>query len=212
MIRIVLVMFLISQITFSQTKFEQGMQQALKFEQDGKIDEAGNLYERIGNAASTNWLPYYNLALLKTRTTFKIKDNTLIETQLDLATNFVNSADAISPDNSEIYVLKALINVAKIVSNPMVNGRNLSGETIYLYKKAIALNPDNPRAHSGLANFQMGSARFFKQDLTPYCKKLQESLAMYDIFKPESKFHPIWGKERALEALKDCNRTVGQTH
>ena len=193
-----------SQLTYSQTKFEQGMQQAFILMQENKNDEAANLFERIGNAASTNWLPYYNVALLKTRATFGLKDLAKIEAQLAIATEFVDKADAISPNNSEIYVLKGLINVAKIASNPMVYGASLSGATTQLYQKAIAFDNKNPRAHSGLTEFEMGSARFFKQDLTPYCKRLQASVALYDNFKPESNFHPNWGKDRVLQMLKSC--------
>ncbi len=206
MIRLVLVvlMYLVSLVTFSQTKFEQSMQQAFVLMQENKKDEAANLFERIGNAESTNWLPYYNVGLLKTRATFGLKDLAKIEAQLAIATEFVDKADAISPNNSEIYVLKGLINVAKIASNPMVYGASLSGATTQLYQKAIAFDNNNPRAHSGLTEFEMGSARFFKQDLTPYCKRLQASIALYDNFKPESNFHPNWGKDRVLQMLKSC--------
>ncbi len=206
MIRIVLtlLMYIVSQVTISQTKFEEGMQQAFQLMQENKLEESANLFERIGNAEPTNWLPYYNLALLKTRTTFGVKDNTIIESQLKIATEFADKADEISPNNSEIYVLKGLINVAKIASNPMVYGASLSGVTTQLYQKAMAFDANNPRAVSGLAEFEMGGARFFKQDLTPYCKKLEESISLYDNFKPSSKFHPNWGKDRVLEVLKSC--------
>jgi len=198
-------MYLISQVTTSQTKFEQGMQQAFQLMQENKLEEASNIFERIGNAEPDNWLPYYNLALLKTRTTFGMKDKTNLEAQLNIATDFTDKADAISPDNSEIYVLKALINVAKIASDPMVYGASLSGETTTLYQKAIGLDRNNPRAHSGLAEFEMGGARFFKQDLSPYCKKLQASIALYNSFKPASNLHPNWGKSRVLQVLKSCD-------
>ena len=201
---IILLMFLVSLVTFSQPKYEQGMQQAFQLMQENKLDDAANLFERIGNAEKTNWLPYYNVALLKTRTTFAMKDNSKIEAQLKIAEDFIAKADAISPDNSEIYVLKALINVAKIASNPMVYGASLSAPTSKLYQKAIALDKNNPRAQSGLIDFEMGGAKFFNKDLTPYCKKLQKTLAMYDAFTPVSKFHPNWGKERVLEVLKEC--------
>jgi len=210
MIRLVLVfvMYLISQVMTSQTKFEQGMQHAFQLMQENKLEEASNVFERIGNAEPDNWLPYYNLTLLKTRTTFGMEDKTKVEEQLKIATDFIDKADAISPENSEIYVLKGLINVAKIASNPMVYGASLSGETTELYQKAIALDPNNPRAHSGLAEFEMGGARFFKQDLSPYCTKLEASIAIYDNFKPASNFHPNWGKERVLQVLKSCGEST----
>jgi len=206
MIRIIFVflMYLVSLVTFSQSQFEESMQQAFQLMKENKIDEANNLFERIGNAEPTNWLPYYNVALLKTRTTFVMKDKAIIEAQLKEAEKFADKADVISPNNSEIYVVKALINVAKIASNPMAYGASLSSPTMKLYQQAIAFDNSNPRAHSGLADFEMGGARFFKQDLSPFCKKLRKSLVIYDAFQPKSPFHPKWGKERVLQVLKGC--------
>ena len=206
MIRIVtaLVIFLVSQVTYSQTKFEQGMQQAFKLMAENKNEEAANTFERIAQVETDNWLPYYNLALLKARTTFEMKDKTKVAAELKAAEAYADKADDISPDNSEVYVLKAFINVAKIVMDPMTYGASLTPAITDLYQKAIRLNKDNPRAHSGLVEFEMGGARYFGQGLTPHCKRLQATIALYDNFKPESKFHPNWGKEWVLEVLKGC--------
>lgn len=213
MIRLVtaLVIFLVSQVTYSQTKFEQGMQQAFKLMGENKNEEAANAFERIAQVETDNWLPYYNLALLKTRTTFEMKDKTKVAAQLKAAEEFADKADDISPDNSEIYVLKALINVAKIVMDPMTYGASLTPETTDLYQKAIRLNKNNPRAHSGLVEFEMGGARYFNQDLTPYYKRLRATIALYDNFKPESEFHPNWGKNWVLEVLKADTSTKETT-
>ena len=210
MIRIVLfiVVYLMSQLSFSQTKYEQGMEKAFNLMSENKNDEAANMLERIANAGPENWLPPYHIALLKARTSFTMKDKSKQEAQIKSAEDYIASAEALSPDNSEVYVVKAMINVAKIASNPMVNGAALSGPTSALYKKAIELDKTNPRAHSGLVEFEMGGARFFKQDLTPYCKKLQESTKLYDAFKPTDKFSPAWGKDWTLQVITSCGGTV----
>jgi len=210
MIRIitVLVIYLVTQVLTAQTKFEQGMEQAFALMNENKIEEASNLLERISSAEPENWLAPYHLALLKARSSFAITDKAKQEAQIEAAFDFIDKADLLSPDNSEIYVVIALINVAKIASNPMVNGAILSGPTAELYKKAIALDNTNPRAHSGLAEFEMGGARFFGQDLSPYCKRLQETIALYDAFKPAGKFYPKWGKEWTLQVIEGCGGTV----
>lgn len=210
MIRIIilLVIYLISQVTTAQTNFEQGMEQAFALMNENKIEEAANLLERISSAEPENWLAPYHLALLKTRSSFAITDKAKQEAQIAAASDFIDKADLLSPDNSEVYVVKGLINVAKIASNPMVNGATLSGPTTELYKKAITLDNNNPRAHSGLTEFEMGSARFFEQDLSPYCKRLQETLALYDAFKPAGKFYPNWGKEWTLQVIESCGGTA----
>ncbi len=206
MIRIVLVIvvFVLSQVTYSQTKFEQGMEKAFQLMTENKNDEASNMLERIASAEPMNWLPPYHIALLKARTSFTMTDKTKQEAQIKLAEDFIATADALSPNNSEVHVVMGMINTAKIVLNPMVNGATLSEPTIKLYRKAIALDKTNPRAYSGLAEFEMGGARFFKQDLTPYCKRLQKSIKMYDDFKPASKYAPNWGKDWTLQVLKGC--------
>ncbi len=209
MIRLVtaLVIFLVSQVTYSQTKFEQGMQQAFQLMAENKNEEAANAFERIAQVETDNWLPYYNLALLKARTTFEMKDKTKVAAEIKAAEEFADKADDISPDNSEIYVLKAFINVTKIVMDPMTYGASLSPVTTDLYQRAIRLDKNNPRAHSGLVEFEMGGARYFNQDLTPHCKRLQATIALYDSFKPESDFHPNWGKDWVLGVLKTCGGT-----
>ena len=210
MIRIitVLVIYLVTQVLTAQTKFEQGMEQAFALMNENKIEEASNLLERISSAEPENWLAPYHLALLKVRSSFAITDKAKQEAQIAASSGFIDMADLLSPDNSEVYVVKGLINVAKIASNPMVNGATLSGPTVELYKKAIALDNTNPRAHSGLVEFEMGGARFFGQDLGPYCKRLQESIALYDAFIPAGKFYPKWGKEWTLQVIEGCGGTV----
>ncbi len=210
MIRIVLVIvvYVLSQVSYSQTKFEQGMEKAFKLMTENKNDEASNMLERIASAEPMNWLPPYHIALLKARTSFMMTDKTKQEAQIKLAEDYIATADALSPNNSEVYVVKAMINVAKIASNPMVNGAALSEPTMKLYRQAIALDKTNPRAQSGLIEFEMGGARFFKQDLTPYCKRLKATLKTYDDFKPASKYAPKWGKDWTLQVLKGCGDTA----
>ena len=206
MIRIitVLLLLLLSHFTSAQGNFEKGMEKAFALMQENKNDESANLLERIAKAESENWLPAYHLALLQARTSFNTKDKTKREAKIAMAEEYIATADALSPENSEVYVVKGMINVAKIAAEPMVYGPTLSAPTEKLYQKAIALDNSNPRAHSGLAEFQMGGARFFGQDLSPYCKKLQESIELYDAFKAESKFHPSWGKQWTLQVIKSC--------
>ena len=52
MVRIVIlvVIYFVSQLTHSQTKFEEGMQQAFSLMSENKYDEATNMLERIANA------------------------------------------------------------------------------------------------------------------------------------------------------------------
>jgi hypothetical protein len=50
----------------------------------------------------------------------------------------------------------------------------------------------------------MGSARFFGQDTTPFCKDVEKALELFATFKPETPFAPNWGQDRAEDTLKSC--------
>ena len=56
----------------------------------------------------------------------------------------------------------------------------------------------------GKAEWDMGSARFFGQDNSPFCGDIEKSIELFTNFKPETPFHPNWGKERAEDVLKSC--------
>lgn len=56
------------------------------------------------------------------------------------------------------------------------------------------------------ADWAMGSARYFGKDTAPYCKQLEDALTLFDSYKPESKFHPNWGKDRGEIIVKQCKR------
>ena len=109
MIRIVLivVMYLLSQVGHAQSKFDQGMEKAFKLMTENKNDEASNMLERIASAEPMNWLPPYHIALLKARTSFTMTDKSKQEAQIKQAEDFIATADALSPNNSEVYVVKS---------------------------------------------------------------------------------------------------------
>lgn len=52
--------------------------------------------------------------------------------------------------------------------------------------------------------FEMGKARYFKQDTKPMCAQIEKAIPLFSTFKPETVFHPNWGLDRALEVQKEC--------
>ena len=86
----------------------------------------------------------------------------------------------------------------------MTYGMKYGGKIAELYEKATAIDPSNPRAALGKAEWAMGSAKYFGKDTAPYCKDIEASIELFNTFKPESQLHPNWGKERAEAVSKDC--------
>ena len=83
-------------------------------------------------------------------------------------------------------------------------GMTLSGKNVQLYQQAIQLAPENPRVIFSKAEWDMGSARYFGKDTTPYCKDVEKALELFATFKSEIPFYPKWGKERAERVLASC--------
>lgn len=198
---IAIALFLISSIAFAQGPYEKGMQKALQLWGEGKTADASNLFERIANAEMDNWLPYYYVAQINTIISFGEKDKEKLTQQLEKAQEYIDLAKNISPDNPEIIVQQAMTHTAWIAFDGATYGMTLSGKVAALYAKAQEIAPQNPRVVFSKAEWDMGSARYFGKDTTPYCKDVARSLELFDTFKAESDFHPNWGKDRAESVL-----------
>jgi hypothetical protein len=105
-----------------------------------------------------------------------------------------------------LYCLQALINTAWIVADPMTNGMKLSGKTMEIYAKAEALDPNNPRAVFGKADFAINGAKWTGVDTKPLCKEVERSIGLFENFKPAMPFAPNWGLERAKQTLANCSK------
>jgi hypothetical protein len=193
-------------IATAQGQFEQGMGKAFQLWGEGKNTESSAMFERIATAEPNSWLPNYYVALVNTTSAFTIKDKEQIDSLLTKAQNALDVELIKTPNNSELIVLQALIHTAWVVFDPMTNGQKLSGTILELYAKAIALDPNNPRAVAGKAEYEIGGAKFWGTDTKPMCAQIEKAIGLFATFKPETPFSPKWGLERALEAQKGCNK------
>ena len=201
---ITLTLLFIGTMASAQDKYSSGMQKAFQLWGEGEIAEASNMFERISSAELDNWLPAYYASQVNTVASFGEKDKEKLTQQLEKAQEQVDIAKAISPNNPEILVQQALIHTAWVAYDGATYGMTLSGKVAALYQKALQLAPNNPRVVFSKAEWDMGSAKFFGQDIGPYCKDVEHALELFANFKPETPFHPQWGKERAEQVLSNC--------
>jgi hypothetical protein len=202
---IIIATLLVMGFVNAQTNYEKGMQKAFDLWGSNTI-EAANLFERIANAETDNWLPAYYAAQVNITSSFGEKDEQKLSAKLKKAQDLINDASAISKDNAEVLVLQALLHTAWVAYDGATYGMTLSPKVVELYVKAQALAPDNPRVVYCKAEWNMGSARFFGQDVTPYCKDLEKAVELFANFKPETPFHPNWGKDRTIMILESCGK------
>lgn len=189
----------------AQTQFEQGMNKAFELWKTGNPVEASAMFERIAAVEKDNWLPNYYVAFITTTTAFEFRnDKEKVAALLNKAQESLDIEFQKNPENPELLVLQALIYTAWISFDPMTNGMKMSGKVMEIYSKAEQIAPNNPRVVFGKAEFEMGSARYFKQDTSPMCGQIDKAITLFNTFKPESVFHPNWGLDRALKVQKGC--------
>ncbi|WP_139957637.1 hypothetical protein [Flavicella sediminum] len=188
----------------AQGTYEKGMQKAFGFWSSGKTTEAANLFERISSAEKNNWLPLYYAAQVRVLSSFGLKDETVITANLKAAQKNIDQAFEISNNNAELLVLQALLHTVWVAFDGATYGPKLSGTVYGLYAKAHKIAPNNPRVVYAKAEWEMGGAKFFGKDITPFCKDIQRSLELFATFELETPFHPNWGKERAEQIANDC--------
>lgn len=205
------VIFLSTLILFStiwltaQTPYEETMNQAFGLWEDGKATEAIALFERIGQAETDNWIPLYHAAHFLIVTSFNEKDPDKQDATLDHARTLIKQANERSPNNSELTTLEGFLLTAFVATDPSTYGMMYSQKIMELHSKAIQLDPNNLRAQLNKIQFEMGSARFFGNDLAPFCEQVQQLIPKFEEEQPQIPFAPSHGIENAKAIVKQCD-------
>jgi len=189
----------------SQSQYESGMQKAFGLWQDGKSNEAVAVFERIGQAEKDNWIPLYHAANVLIASQFQIKDMVMKNSMLEKAKGIIAEAHKRSENNSEIITLEGVLYTGYVAMDPGTFGMKYSPMIMQLHGKAVALNPENPRALANKIEYEMGSARFFGNDLAPFCVQMKEILPKFENQKLDVPFAPSYGIERAKQVAESCN-------
>lgn len=191
-------------------KFVRAMEKALSGMDTLKTSEqwlaASNNFERIAQKETQEWLPAYYVAFCQTMAFNTSQDKTMYELFARRADEFATKADALNPNNSEIYVLKSMISGLFIRINPMVNGQKYGPVAGMQLEKAKMLDPENPRAY-----MQEGATLLFTPpqwggDKVKAKEMLEKAAAKYDAFQPASGIHPNWGKKTNEMFLEMANK------
>lgn len=168
--------------------------------------ETSNTFERIATKEPKEWLPAYYVALCHAMAYNLTQDRSKHELLAKKAEEFINKADALNPDNSEIYVVKNMVSGLFIRLNPMVNGQKYAPVAAAQLAKAMELDPENPRAH-----MQQGTTLFFTPEQWGGNKAagkaaLEQAAVKFEAFKPASSIHPAWGATMNKYILEMANK------
>jgi tetratricopeptide (TPR) repeat protein len=191
-------------------KFVKAMEKALAGMDTLKTaeqwQESANAFERIALKEPKEWLPAYYVALGHDMAFNLTQDVIKQELLAKRAEEFINAADALNPDNAEIYVLKSMVSGLFIRLNPMVNGRKYAPLASAQLEKALSLDPENPRAY-----MQKGLTLFFTPaqwggDKVEGKRMFETASAKFAAFKAASSIHPVWGNRTNNMFLEMANQ------
>lgn len=171
---------------------------------DSEKVELSNQFERIAKAEKDKWQPYYYAAMLQILRTYQMKGAGVDEV-LDNADNLLISAEMVSPDNSELLCLKAMVLTARISVDPQRRGAEYSQKSTDILKKAAKLNPDNPRIYLLMAKNIFHTPAFWGGGKDKAKPVVQKSVELFEKFTPVSEIDPNWGKAMATSLLEQCN-------
>lgn len=207
---VILFLALAAQAQTVNEKYLKAMEKALSGMDTLKTPDqwlaASNNFERIAQKEAKEWLPAYYVAFCQTMAFNMSQDASRYELFAKRAEEFVNKADALQPDNSEVYVLKCMVSGLFIRLNPMVNGQKFGPLAGLQLEKAKTLNPENPRVY-----LQEGATLLFTPpqwggDKVKAKATLETAKAKFAVFKPESSIHPNWGNTSNEMFLEMANK------
>ena len=171
----------------------------------GSLLDVANGFERIAFAEKEKWLPYYYASFIYVLAGFADTTAGKKDGYLDKADTFINIADSLEEDESEIYVLKGMIAQARLQIDPMnrwmIYGRISSSN----FEKAMVLDTLNPRPE-----YLMGVGLYYTPEQFgggPVAAKplLEKSLEKFNQFEPDNDLMPNWGREMVEQMLGQIN-------
>ncbi len=161
--------------------------------------ELSNTFERIAEAEKKEWLPYYYAALMQVNAgnnMWGAKMNDKIDPVADKAEVLINKAEALNPDNSEIYVVKKLIASLRMMVDPQARFMQYAPVAEQALKTAQQLDPENPRVYLVMGQDKYFTPEQFGGSKAEAKKLFEQAFQKYDAFKPKSSLHPKWGRGR----------------
>lgn len=165
-------------------------------------------FERIADAEKVKWLPYYYAALTQVNAGYFMNTDVMaggmaatFDPIADKAESLLNKAEALSENNSEIYVVKKMIASLRMIADPMSRYMQYAPIAQEALATAKKLNPENPRVYLLEAQDKFYTPEQYGGSKSDALELFQTSLKKYDSFQPASSIDPHWGKATAAYFL-----------
>ena len=174
------------------------------FKNPANLLALANKFERIAIAEKNQWLAYYYAALCQVNYTYMEQDKTKIDAIADKASELIDKADSLQPNNSEISCIKSMIASSHMMVNPMQRYMEYFPESASHIEAAMQQDPTNPRPEYLKGQGLKYTPEQFGGGCATAKPVLQSSLDKFNKFKTASDIHPNWGKQRVELLISEC--------
>lgn len=183
----------------SQRAYAEAMGSAIETLFSGRsaenLQDAANRFERIAAQKPENWLPLYYQAYAKLSLAMLAaeKQEDAAGALLDETQALVDRLKEMQPEESEVHTLQGYLYQGRIIENPMA-GAVFSPQSVIACRKAIDLNPDNPRPYYLIGQNYFHMPEAFGGGHKSAKDWLEKADQRYANYEAPSELHPNWGK------------------
>lgn len=170
---------------------------------DGFLDVAGS-FERIAEAEKTQWLPFYYASYSQILSGLFSNDPAKFDAVADKSEQLLKKAEALQANNSEISVLKSLIALLHMLSDPQTRWQQYGPQISEALEEAKKQDSTNPRPYFVQGQNLKNTPVQFGGGCTSAKPILEEAATKYASFKPASPLHPNWGLTQLKKILEEC--------
>lgn len=207
--------FLATTTLFAQsTNLEQTIEQQLSYITAATSQEdwqsISQSFSEIAEVYPNQWLTNYYAAYANMQLAGTYEDQALpiVAEYLDKAQSALDKANELVPNHSEVMILQGFIYIARIWESPFINGGLYGRKISKLFKEAIEIDPENPRAYylKGLLTYH--TPRFVgggKERAKPWLMTAQEKFKGFNF---ESTILPYWGAMENQALLIECGGEI----
>ncbi len=191
--------------SFAQTAYEKAMLPKVQMIEMPKANPddytaQANDFARIGDKEKTLWQPYYYAALSIIKKGRELMQKNQVA-QLDgvakEAQNYIDKAEALSPNNAEIFLLKKMNHGLKMMVNPMERWQTEGQAAQVALNEAKKLDPENPRISILEAEDLYYTPEQFGGSKSKGIELFKKALEQFKTYKLKSSIDPNWGQGEA---------------
>lgn len=160
--------------------------------------------EMVAKASKSDWISQYHASFFNAILSTEKKDTAEANKMLNKAEEYIKTANSIQANESEIVLLRAMINGMRIGVNPSL-GATLGQDVMKGYAEAKKLNAENPRVYLVIGESYMYMPEEAGGGMKVAKANLEIALKKFENDKHDDPAWPIWGKDRAQKLLAEID-------